>query len=63
MKKVRRKDREIPFEEALAVLDSAEYGVLSTSSNDSVPYGVQVSFSFINNNIRTYSWKKVRGVW
>jgi len=41
---MRRRDREIPLDEALAVLDSAEYGVLSLVDPQGKPYAVPVSF-------------------
>ena len=41
---MRRRDREIPLDEALAVLDSAEYGVLSLVNSQGKPYAVPVSF-------------------
>lgn len=51
MKELRRKDREIPIDEALSILSSAEYGVLSTSSPGGIPYGVPLSFCLIDGNI------------
>jgi nitroimidazol reductase NimA-like FMN-containing flavoprotein (pyridoxamine 5'-phosphate oxidase superfamily) len=42
---MRRKDREISREEALAVVDRAPYGVLSTVDSDGAPYGVPLSFA------------------
>ena len=41
---MRRRDREISPKEALAVLDSAEYGVLSLVNSQGKPYAVPVSF-------------------
>lgn len=43
---MRRKDRETSAEEALALLDSAEYGVLSTVGTDGQPYGVPLSYVY-----------------
>jgi nitroimidazol reductase NimA-like FMN-containing flavoprotein (pyridoxamine 5'-phosphate oxidase superfamily) len=40
---MRRKDREIPREEALEVLDTAHYGVLATVDSDGEPYCVPLS--------------------
>ena len=51
MKELRRKDREIPNDEALSILSSAEYGVLSTSSPGGIPYGVPLSFCLIDGSI------------
>lgn len=44
MHQVRRKDREITREEAVAVLDAAEYGVLSMVDSQGKPYAVPISF-------------------
>lgn len=46
MRRVRRTDREISREEALAILDKAEYGVLSTVDAQGQPYGVPLSYVF-----------------
>ncbi len=51
MKSTRRKDREISALEAIALLDSAEYGVLSTVGNDNQPYGVPLNYVYKNNCI------------
>ena len=44
MNVIRRKDREITHEEAVAVLDAAEYGVLSMVDPQGHPYAVPMSF-------------------
>ena len=41
---MRREDRGITDEDALAVLDRAQYGMLSTVSADGTPYGVPLGF-------------------
>ncbi|TKB28580.1 pyridoxamine 5'-phosphate oxidase family protein [Desulfopila sp. IMCC35006] len=51
MKSMRRKDREISKQEAVALLDSAEYGVLSTVGKDHQPYGVPLNYVYKNNCI------------
>ena len=51
MKDLRRKDRAITEEEAIALLNKAEYGVLSTVSESGNPYGVPLSFCLIDNSI------------
>ena len=51
MKKLRRKDRAITEEEAVALLNKAEYGVLSTVSENGKPYGVPLNFCIINDCI------------
>lgn len=47
MQQVRRKDREISADEAMAILRQAEYGVLSTVVDDGQPYGVPLNFCVI----------------
>ncbi|MDD2274149.1 MAG: pyridoxamine 5'-phosphate oxidase family protein [Desulfuromonadaceae bacterium] len=44
MKDVRRRDREITLQESTKILDSAEYGILSTVANDGQPYGVPLNY-------------------
>jgi uncharacterized protein len=43
-KTMRRKDREITEHEALRLLASCEYGVLSTAGKDGQPYGIPLSY-------------------
>ena len=51
MKPIRRKDREISHREAMELLDSAEYGTLSTVGPDGQPYGVPLSYAHKNGHI------------
>lgn len=51
MRKVRRTDREISGDEAQAILEKGEYGVLSTVGADGQPYGVPLSYVFENDSI------------
>ena len=51
MKELRRKDRAITEEEAIALLNKAEYGVLSTITENGKPYGVPLNFCIINDCI------------
>jgi len=51
MKDMRRKDRALSDGEALAVLNKAEYGVLSVVAEDGQPYGVPLSFCVIGDAI------------
>ncbi|MBP1729111.1 MAG: LexA DNA-binding domain protein [Deltaproteobacteria bacterium] len=51
MKMVRRKDRAIDLQDALAVLAAGEYGVLSTVGRDGQPYGVPLSYTCKNRCI------------
>ena len=48
MKELRRKDRAITEEEAIALLNRAEYGVLSTVTENGEPYGVPLNFCVID---------------
>jgi nitroimidazol reductase NimA-like FMN-containing flavoprotein (pyridoxamine 5'-phosphate oxidase superfamily) len=51
MKELRRKDRAITKEEAIALLNKAEYGVLSTVTENGKPYGVPLNFCVIEHCI------------
>lgn len=51
MGEIRRKDRAITQEEATFLLKKAEYGVLSTTSEEGEPYGVPLNFCIIDNDI------------
>jgi len=51
MRDMRRSDRKIDKKEALRILSSGEYGVLSTVSPDNQPYGFPVNFCVINECI------------
>jgi uncharacterized protein len=51
MKNIRRKDREITTREAVEILDSAEYGVLSTVGKDGQPYGIPLNYVYRNGSI------------
>lgn len=41
---IRRSDREINHDDAMALLSSAAYGVLSTVGNDGLPYAIPLSY-------------------
>ena len=51
MKELRRKDRAITEEEAIDLLNRAEYGVLSTVTENGKPYGVPLNFCIIDHCI------------
>lgn len=51
MQDLRRKDRAISAEEAVAILKKAEHGVLSTVCPDGSPYGVPLNFCFVENAV------------
>ena len=46
---MRREDRAISGEEAKELLRKAEYGILSTVSEDGQPYGVPLNFCFVED--------------
>ena len=48
---MRRKEREIPSVEAIKILETSEYGVLSTVSEDGQPYGVPLSYVYKDDAI------------
>jgi len=50
-REMRRKDRELENDEAIEILKNNSYGILSTVSQNSYPYGVPVSYVFLNNSI------------
>jgi hypothetical protein len=51
MRELRRKDRAITNDEAIAILNKAEYGVLSTITPDGKPYGVPLNFCYLDHSI------------
>ncbi|HBA89578.1 MAG TPA: MFS transporter [Geobacter sp.] len=51
MRNVRRSDREITIEEARAILEKGEYGILSTIDAGGQPYGVPLSYVYKNDGI------------
>lgn len=54
-REMRRKDRELKNNEVIEILKNSDYGILSTVSQNGYPYGVPVSFVFINNSIYFHS--------
>lgn len=48
---VRRKDRRIDSSEAMALLDQAEYGVLSMVGRDGEPYGIPINFARLGDRL------------
>ena len=49
MNELRRKDRAITKEEAITLLNKGEYGILSTVSENGNPYGIPLSYCFIDS--------------
>ena len=50
-REMRRKDREIKKDEAIEILKNIDYGILSTISQNGYPYGVPISYTYINGSI------------
>ncbi|MGL4991484.1 MAG: pyridoxamine 5'-phosphate oxidase family protein [Sarcina sp.] len=48
---MRRKNRELSSDESIKILIENDYGTLSTISNDGYPYGVPISYVYIDNSI------------
>lgn len=51
MREIRRKDRKLNDDEAIEILNSNSYGVLSTVGEDGYPYGVPINHIYINGSI------------
>ncbi|MDR3640919.1 MAG: pyridoxamine 5'-phosphate oxidase family protein [Humidesulfovibrio sp.] len=51
MRAMRKKEREISQEEAAAILDQGEYGVLSLVDADNTPYGLPLSYVYTDGEI------------
>ena len=52
---MRRKDKEIKFDDAIRLLIKCEYGVLSTTDKDGQPYGVPLNYVYKDNHIYFHS--------
>lgn len=50
-REMRRKEKMLPNEEMLDIMDTAEYGILSTMGEDGWPYGVPVNFVYNDGKI------------
>lgn len=50
-REMRRKDRELENDERIEILKSNAYGVLSTINPNGYPYGVPISYIYINDSI------------
>ena len=48
---MRRKDRALTEEEAVQVLEKAEYGVLALVDPEGRPYGVPMSFAYVDGSV------------
>lgn len=52
---MRRKDKEIKYDDAIKLLITCEYGVLSTTDKDGQPYGVPLNYVYKDNHIYFHS--------
>ncbi len=50
-KEIRRKDREMDQETSIELLHTGEYGVLSLAEKEGYPYGVPLSYVYLNGSI------------
>lgn len=50
-RKMRRKDRELTKDETIEILKMNSYGILSTVDKNCQPYGVPISYVFLNDSI------------
>lgn len=57
-KDMRRKDRELKNDEIIEILQNNTYGILSSISENGYPYGVPISYIFLNNSIYFHSATK-----
>jgi uncharacterized protein len=51
MKSMRRIERQMGRDEAIILLTEGEYGILSTSGKDNIPYGIPISYVLKEQNI------------
>ncbi|MDD6920616.1 MAG: pyridoxamine 5'-phosphate oxidase family protein [Eubacteriales bacterium] len=50
-KKMRRSEREISRDEIIEILEKGEYGVLATFGENGFPYGVPMSYVYVDGSI------------
>ncbi len=50
-RKIRRKEKQLTFEECNLVIAKAEYGTIATMGDDGYPYAVPVNYVFYNGDI------------
>lgn len=50
-KEMRRSDRQIKNEEAVEILKKCEYGLLSTVDENGYPYGVPLSYAYMDGSV------------
>lgn len=54
-KEMRRSDKKLTNEEMVEIMNTAEYGILSTTNEDGFPYGVPVNFIYRDGSIYFHS--------
>lgn len=54
-REMRRKDRELRNDAIIEILKNNEYGILSTISENGYPYGVPLSYIYMNDSIYFHS--------
>ena len=59
-RKMRRQDRLATAEETTEILNEALYGILSTADNKNMPYGVPLSYVYVNGYIYFHCAKEGR---
>lgn len=56
---MRRKDKLLPQDEAIQIVEKADYGVLATVGEDGYPYGVPINYVFMDGKIYFHCAKGV----
>ncbi len=57
-REIRRKDRELPINEAEEILKSTDYGVLSLIGDNGYPYGVPLNYAYADGKLYFHSTSK-----
>lgn len=55
---IRRKDRQLPQEESLAILERGTYGILAVTGDQGWPYAVPMHYIFLDGSIYLHCAKK-----
>ena len=63
MREMRRKDRKLEIEDIHYVLNTGEYGVLSTVTPDGTPYSIPISYAYDEDNNVIYMHCTADGVY
>jgi hypothetical protein len=48
---MRKKERQLSYDETISIIEKGEYGILSTVSSGNEPYGVPLNYCFIDGSI------------